>query len=252
MLQDVNLQYVNGVATFGGPLAVAGKITGLTNGSAASDAAAFGQIPTFDTTASDIAPAGNQIAGATGKIADAGHVHPNFNEWSPADYGVLASVAPWETAGVGTGATTAGTVYLVRLNVKYAFTATNIKFRVSVASAGASTGSFVGLYNSSGTLLSASADQASLSAGIKTIALGAAQALTAGTFVWIAILTNYATTQPQYNAFSNASPAIVNWDLTAANLRCATAGTGQTTLPGSFTPSALTGGTALPIFCTIT
>ena len=51
------------------------KITGLANGTAASDAAAFGQIPVLDATATDIQPLGTRAAGATGKAADAGHVH---------------------------------------------------------------------------------------------------------------------------------------------------------------------------------
>lgn len=53
------------------------KITGLANGTASSDAAAFGQIPLVDSTASDIQPDGSSAsAGAVGKWADAGHVHP--------------------------------------------------------------------------------------------------------------------------------------------------------------------------------
>jgi hypothetical protein len=52
------------------------KGTSLANGTAASDAAAFGQIPVLDTTAGDIQPTGTAAgAGATGKTADAGHVH---------------------------------------------------------------------------------------------------------------------------------------------------------------------------------
>ena len=51
------------------------KITGLANGSAATDAAAFGQIPLIDSTASDIQPLGTQAAGSVGKASDAGHVH---------------------------------------------------------------------------------------------------------------------------------------------------------------------------------
>jgi hypothetical protein len=106
---------VAGPASLNDGLAMnATKITGLANGSAASDGAAFGQIPTtgnvtaqtsfgassgngsastvshsdhthgtpaLDTTATDIKPDGTQSAGSTLKAADAGHVHP-FNSVS--------------------------------------------------------------------------------------------------------------------------------------------------------------------------
>lgn len=52
------------------------KITDIANGASSSDAAAFGQVPQIDTTATDIQPLGGQAAGSTGKAADAGHVHP--------------------------------------------------------------------------------------------------------------------------------------------------------------------------------
>ena len=55
------------------------KLTGLANGSASTDSAAFGQIPVADTTASDIQKVGTAAAaGSNGKWADSGHVHPGF------------------------------------------------------------------------------------------------------------------------------------------------------------------------------
>ena len=79
------------------------KITGLTNGTATNDAAAFGQVPVIDATASDIQPLGQAIngpiAGTTGKVADAGHIHP-FDFWLPADNGLLA--ATYDPAMAGT------------------------------------------------------------------------------------------------------------------------------------------------------
>jgi hypothetical protein len=55
------------------------KFTGVANGSAATDSAAFGQIPVVDSTAGDIQPVGTAAAaGAVGKVADAGHVHKGF------------------------------------------------------------------------------------------------------------------------------------------------------------------------------
>jgi hypothetical protein len=55
------------------------KLTGLANGSASTDSAAFGQIPVIDSTAGDIQPVGTAAAaGSVGKVPDAGHVHKGF------------------------------------------------------------------------------------------------------------------------------------------------------------------------------
>lgn len=51
------------------------KVTSVANGTAANDAAAFGQIPLIDTLAGDIQPLGTAAAGSSGKVADAQHVH---------------------------------------------------------------------------------------------------------------------------------------------------------------------------------
>ena len=57
------------------------KITGLTNGSAASDAAAFGQIPVVAT----VVPVmdGTATIGAAGKYADGAHIHPTDTSLAP-------------------------------------------------------------------------------------------------------------------------------------------------------------------------
>lgn len=55
------------------------KLTGLANGSASTDSAAFGQIPVIDSTAGDIQPVGTAAAaGSKGQVADASHVHKGF------------------------------------------------------------------------------------------------------------------------------------------------------------------------------
>jgi hypothetical protein len=60
--------------TMSGPIAMGShKITGLTNGSAATDGAAFGQIPVAE--GSNPVAIGPPAAGATGDFSDGGHAH---------------------------------------------------------------------------------------------------------------------------------------------------------------------------------
>jgi len=155
--------------------------------------------------------------------------------WLPVDNAFLAATASLD--GVDNQfQTVAGTLYLLKLPVRASFTCTSLSYIVSTGGSGASTGSFVGLYNSAGTLLSGSADiGANLAvAADYTTALTSAQALTAGTFVWAAMLTNLATTQPTFRAW------VTNIGLAAAAFRVATNGAGLVALPGSVTPSANT------------
>jgi len=210
--------------------------TGLTGG---GDLTADRTLTVSYGVATDIQLPGTQAAGSTGKAADAGHVHP-VTQWIPSDNGFLSAVTPPELATSGSGALTAGTVYLVKLPVRSAFTMTTIWYRVSTLGSGASSGSFVGVYNSSGSLLSSSSDIGAnlVATGVYSTALTSAQALTAGTFVWIAFLENLAVTQAQLNSFAAASSALVNSNLTRTTFRTATLITGgQTSLPASFTPS---------------
>jgi len=209
--------------TMGGTLAMgANKVTGLANGSAATDAATFGQVPLV--------------------------------EWVPADQGLLA----WNCDPFLPGSTTlltGGTVYLLRVNIRYAITWTNVIVAVTTAgdNTGGSGGTFTGLYSPAGTLLSGSADVASslTSNGTKTLALSTPQALTAGTFVWVAILVNLGTTQPQL-ARTNAATQTSNANLTAATFRVAVNGTGATSLPSSITPAANTDGTSQSLWVAAT
>ena len=161
--------------------------------------------------------------------------------WLPVDNAFLAATASLD--GVDNQfQTVAGTLYLLKLPVRASFTCTSLSYIVSTGGSGASTGSFVGLYNSAGTLLSGSADiGANLAvAADYTTALTSAQALTAGTFVWAAMLTNLATTQPTFRAWATPSALVTNIGLAAAAFRVATNGAGLVALPGSVTPSANT------------
>ena len=95
------------------------KITGQANGTSAQDSAAFGQIPLFDSTAADILGAGIQAAGTNGKIADSGHVHPNFSVLSmyaePA--AATAVTFPRVFANTASGAITNGVLCVVAIGL---------------------------------------------------------------------------------------------------------------------------------------
>jgi hypothetical protein len=135
---------------------------------------------------------------------------------------------------------TAGNVYIVKIPIRIGLTATTLWYRISNAGSGASSGSYVGIYSSSGTLLSSTADIGAnlVATGIYSTALGAAQTLTAGTFIWVALVQNLATTQAQFNSFAGASSTLPNVNLTRAFYRAGQlSATGQTTLPASFTPA---------------
>lgn len=190
----------------------------------------------LDGTASDIQPAGIQGAGSTGKVPDAGHVHP-AGMWVPADNGFLAAnFAP--EIGSSTTVPTAGTLYLLKVPIRTAITWTYVWFVVTTQGSGSSTGSYVGLYNSSGTLLTGSSDMGSslTGNGLKQVALTTPQSLAAGAFVWVAILSNLASTQPSILKSASYGYA-VNANLSASLARSVTNGTGLTSLPASITPS---------------
>lgn len=158
--------------------------------------------------------------------------------WAPEDNGLLTAVGdPYITQGTST--LIAGTIYLEKLVIRRNMTVSNVWFLVNSAGSGASTGSFAGLYSSAGTLLSGSADIAAklTATGPQSVALTTPQALTAGSFVWVAIVSNLATTQPGLHS-GNASINQSNINLAAASYRFATNGTGQLTLPASITPSS--------------
>jgi hypothetical protein len=190
-----------------------------------------------------------------GSLAVAGLALAALPPSTAADTGLLAQNFDGATAG-GTSITTAGTLYLMRLNIRAATTVSNICLAVSGAgnNTGGSTGTFAGLYNPAGTLLSGSADVAAslTSTGFKALPLTTPQALAAGTFAWAAILTNLGTTQPTLCRAAPGINAVINAGLAASALRIAVNGTSLTALPATVTPGSNTAAGALAFWTAFT
>lgn len=166
--------------------------------------------------------------------------------WRPADNGLLvANGDPF--AAANTFLLIAGTLYLCRLAIRQAVTISSLWWGVQTAGAGASTQSFTGLYNSSGTLLTGSSDigTSMTATGGKQLTLTTPQAITAGTSVWAAIMTNLATTQPTLYRGVASNGGFIDLGQTTANYRFATNGAALTALPATLTLSsnATTGAT---------
>jgi len=139
------------------------------------------------------------------------------------------------TAGT-TALTTAGTLYLVRVRRVPAGTVTNIIVAVGTAGSSLTAGQcFAGLFNASGTLLSATADQAAAwgTTGTKTMALTTPQAITSGDY-YVGFFFN-GTTGPAFTRSANTTASATNVGLSAPNLESCSADTGLTTaMPATF------------------
>jgi len=162
--------------------------------------------------------------------------------WIPADNGLLAANYDMQAASVGTPIT-AGTVFLMKLQIRFAMTISALRFQ-AIGSASGTDNVVVGLYSPAGVLLTGSGNvgaqfvtpnQANISCPLTT-----PQSLAAGTWVWAAILSNQGGggTQAQPQRAFSASAATRSLNLTPATARFAINGTGQTALPLSITPAS--------------
>lgn len=130
-----------------------------------------------------------------------------------------------------------GTVYVNKLMIRRPATLNTLGWVVQNGATTPTAGqNWVGLYSSAGSkLVETGVDSASSSAGTKLTTI-TAQSVTAG-FIWAAFLFNAAT--PPLILKGSGGTSSPNINLAAAVRRSAVAATGQTTLPASFTPSAL-------------
>lgn len=153
----------------------------------------------------------------------------------------MSGVSAWnydpEVAGSG-GLLVSGTLYLHKFIVNTAITANNVVIGVTVAGGTLTSGqNLCGLYDSTGTRVAVTVDQTTAwgTTGGKACALTAPVALAAGTY-YAAILS--VGTTPITVAESPGFSAAYNNVQTAAMLRHATNGTGQTSIPASRTLSS--------------
>jgi hypothetical protein len=154
----------------------------------------------------------------------------------PGDHGLITwTDPPTGLSGAGFGLT-AGQVYLSKFKIVDRSTVvSNIKYYLTVAQVGGTSGqNFVGLYNSSGTLLISSADQTTnfSTTGEKTAAI-TPQTLAVGSY-YVAFLANHATTAPSV-AGGGGNSGLTNVGLTAGTGRFLNTGAGNTALPASIT-----------------
>lgn len=165
----------------------------------------------------------------------------NDATFTPADHNLIAWTQDPASLRSSSNATTSGTVYLCKVKiVNRSAVVSNILVGIEAAGSGLTAGqSFVGLYNSSGTRLALSADQAAAwtSTGLKTIALTAAQTLAVGSY-YVAILS-VGTTPPQFSMGAGGALNL-NGGLTTGTARFLTGPTAQTSLPASITLSSQT------------
>lgn len=126
---------------------------------------------------------------------------------------------------------TAGLLYVTAVPVRRSCTITNVLTGVAVAGSGLTSGqNFAALYNSSGTLLSQTADQTTAwsSVGIKTMALGAAQTVAPGIY-YVGFVANGTTPPklfmpiggPYESGLLNGTPVRFGYDATHTGLTTA-------------------------------
>jgi hypothetical protein len=164
---------------------------------------------------------------------------PQATPWLPGDNQLLVANGDPDDA-VNTSLLTAGTVYLTKLTPRSPLLLSNLWFGLATVGVGASTGSFAGVYSAAGILLATSADidtQLTGTTGGISIPLSAPQLIASS--VWAAIVANLATTQPTLSRGQGGS--LPNLNLTPATFRFGIAATGQTSLPSSINPAAISG-----------
>lgn len=180
-----------------------------------------------------------------------GPIGPNVGVQNPTDQGFIAwSIDPSQATATVTP--TSGSLYLVGLRVRTSVTTTTAWISQAAAGTLLTAGrNFLGLYNSSGTLVATSNDLSAAWAVANTLTAAAwtvPAALTPGLY-WLAILANSTGLTPAFrlgmNAVSTSFSSLANANLVAAADRMALNGTGLSTLPSTIAPASNAGTVAL-------
>lgn len=170
----------------------------------------------------------------------------NRPDFTPEDHGFLSWTGdPGTISGAGF-ALAAGQVYLSKLKIVNRSTVvSNLVYQVTTAGTSLTSAQcFVGLYNSSGTLLATSADQSTAMAttGTKTASI-TPQTLAVGSY-YVAFLANGAGTQPSV-AGGAGNSSLTNINLSTGASRALITAAGNTSLPASITLGSQTANIAV-------
>ena len=230
------------------------KITALANGSAATDAAAFGQIPLVGAAGSGAAVAlsaddpttsnaRTPTAHATTHAAGGSDpVTPDAIGAISADWTSMLGVALLTarfTESAVTYQQTPGDLVLCLCTPPKTKTITNLALWVTVAGVTGSGVNALALYDENGNLIDQTGDMTTAwsSAGMVEGALGGSHTVTAGTNYYLGFLTHFSGTSPHLAATGTTQTA--NFPV-ANGHRTAIFKSGQASIPSSFVPSSFT------------
>jgi hypothetical protein len=185
---------------------------------------------------------GTNIVQATGTTAAPSRSVPIIlpTEWNPVDH----AFETWSfdpSVIQGGAATTAGTIYMIKMPIRVATQISSLVATVTTAgSVLTANQNFAGLYSSTGVRLGQTVDQSTTwnSIGTKTMGISGGAVTVQPGFYYLALLSN-GTTPPQFARSQVTSASAVNVNLTAATGRYITTATAQTTLPATIDMAAL-------------
>ncbi|MEU0354982.1 hypothetical protein [Streptomyces cyaneofuscatus] len=186
-------------------------------------------------------PNGNSVF----EVDGAGRILSPFNAgaWRPADQNMLAWTMDPASCTPAGSTLAGGYIYFMQVILRAPATVSSLCAVVGTAGSGLTSGQcLAGLYTAAGTRVGVTADQSGVwnSAGDKAMALSSSYAAAAGKY-FVAFLVN-GTTSPTFACGSTLGAAFTpgNARLSAGAYRFCRSGSGQTSLPSSFTMSGAT------------